>query len=159
MARGQTFCDLPTHLQLFYRIFHAIRINKWFFLLLVYSVILGIFWVTLSSKHMWGSVQLIWMILAFVTYRHFIYHPMWTSCSEIQYPPTWWDNFFFKFTWLLWQFPDVRAQPGSHCGKPMWHYKRLKIFSKILVSHKILCWIVSMSQNTMKPFFSQFPMD
>ena len=28
IAIGQTFYDLPTHLHLFYRIFHAIRINK-----------------------------------------------------------------------------------------------------------------------------------
>ena len=51
MYTGQTFCDLPTHLHLFYRIFHAIRIKKCNFFL-VYSVILGIFWVTLSCKHM-----------------------------------------------------------------------------------------------------------
>ena len=43
-------------------------INVIFFL--VYSVILGIFWVALSCKHMWGSVQVIWMILACATYRH-----------------------------------------------------------------------------------------
>ena len=88
---GQTFCDLPTHLHLFYRIFHSIRINNCDFFL-VYSVILGIFWVTLSCKHMWGSVQVIWMILACATYTHFIYHPMWASCSELQYSKTWWDK-------------------------------------------------------------------
>ena len=114
---GQTFCDLPTHLHLFYRIFQAITINKLSFVL-VYSVILGIFWVTLSSKHIWGSFQVIWMILDCATYWHFIYHPMWASCSEIQYPQT---------------------------------------FSKMLVSHKILCGIVGKSQNTKKPFFLNFP--
>ena len=62
---------------------------------LIYSVILGIFWVTFFSKHMWGSVQVIWMILACATYCHFIYHPTWVTCSEIQYQQTWWDNFFF----------------------------------------------------------------
>ena len=90
-AAGQTFCDLHTHLHLFYRIFHSIRINNCDFFL-VYSVILGIFWVTLSCKHMWGSVRVIWMILACATYRHFIYHPMWASCSELQYSKTWWDK-------------------------------------------------------------------
>ena len=39
---GQTFCDLHTHLHLFYRIFHSIKINNFDFFL-VYSVILGIF--------------------------------------------------------------------------------------------------------------------
>ena len=126
------------------------KINEFF---LVYSVILGIFWVTLSSKHMWGSVQVIWMILACAT---FIYHPTWASCSEIQYPQTWWDIFFFKYSWLLWQFPDLRVQPGSYCGRPMWHYKRLKIFSKMSVSRQILCWIVGKSQNTLKPFVLNF---
>ena len=87
----QTFSDLPTHLHLFYRIFHANRTNKCNFFL-VYSVILGIFWVTLSCKHMWGSVRVIWMILACATYTHFIYHPMWASCSELQYSKTWWDK-------------------------------------------------------------------
>ena len=48
---------------------------------LEYSVILGIFWHTLSSKHMWGSVQVTWMLLACATYRYFIYHPTWASCS------------------------------------------------------------------------------
>ena len=158
MLYGQTFCDLPTHLHLFYRIFHAIRINKCNFFL-VYSVILGIFWVTLSSKHMWGSVQVIWMILACATYRHFIYHPTWASCSEIQYPQTWWDNFFFLIYMITLTISWLRVQPRSHCGRPMWHYKRLKIFSKMSVSRKILCWIVGKSQNTLKPFFSQFPMD
>ena len=56
---GQTFCDLPTHLHHFYHVFHAIRINKCNFFLLVHSVILGIFSVTLSSKYMLGSVQVI----------------------------------------------------------------------------------------------------
>ena len=121
---------------------------------LIYSVILGIFWVTFFSKHMWGSVQVIWMILACATYRLFIYHPTWASCSEIQYPQTWWDNFFIKYTLLLWQFPDLRGQPGSHCGRPMWHYKRLKIFNKMSVSRKILCWIVVKSQILWNPFFS-----
>ena len=41
----------------------------------------------------------------------------------------------------------------------MLQYKRLKIFSKISVNCKILCWIVGKSQNTMKPFFSLFSMD
>ena len=89
---GQTFCDLPTHLHLFHCILHAIRINKCIFL--VYNVILGIFWVTLSCKHMWGSVRVIWMILACATCRHFIYHPMWASCSELQYSKTWRDKNF-----------------------------------------------------------------
>ena len=116
------------------------------------------FWVTLSSKHMWGSVQVIWMILACATYRHFIYHPTWASCSEIQYPQTWWANFFLlKYTWLLWQFSDLRVQSWSHCERPMWHYKRLKIFSQMSVSRKILCSIVGNSQNTLKPFFLTFP--
>ena len=64
---------------------------------------------------------------------------------------------YFKYTWLLWQFPDLRVQPGSHCGRPMWHYKRLKIFCKMLVRRKILCWSVGKLQNTMKPFFFNFP--
>ena len=89
-----SFCHWANILHLFYRIFHAIRIDKYMFFSLVYSVILDIFWVTLFSKHMWGSVQVIWKILACATYRHFIYHPVWASCSEIQYPHTWWDNFF-----------------------------------------------------------------
>ena len=42
LAKGQTFCDLQTHLHLFYRIFHSIRINNFYFFL-VYIVILGIF--------------------------------------------------------------------------------------------------------------------
>ena len=114
---------------------------------------LCIFWVTLSCKNMWGSVWVIWMILACMTYQHFIYHPTWASCSEIQYSQTWWDKKLKnKYTWLLWQFPDLRVQPGSHCRKP-----RLKIFSKMSVSRQILCWIVGKSQNTMKPFFLNFP--
>ena len=51
----------------------------------------------------------------------------------------------------------LRVQPRSHCGRPMWHYKRLKIFSKMSVSRKILCWIVGKSQTTIKPFFLNFP--
>ena len=90
-SRGQTFCNLQTRLHLFYCIFHAIRITKCK-KNLVYSVILGIFWVTLSCKHMWGSVRAIWMILACATYTHFFYHPMWASCSELQYSKTWWDK-------------------------------------------------------------------
>ena len=39
----------------------------------------------------------------------------------------------------------------------MWHYKRLKIFSKMLVCRKILCWIVGKPQNTLKPFILNFP--
>ena len=39
VTEGQTFCDLHTHLHLFYRISHAIRQAIWNFLLL-YSVIL-----------------------------------------------------------------------------------------------------------------------
>ena len=35
---------------------------------LVYCVILGIFWITLSCRHMWGSVQVIWMIFDCVIY-------------------------------------------------------------------------------------------
>ena len=38
-THGQTFCDLHTHLHLFYLISHAIRPARWNFLLL-YSVIL-----------------------------------------------------------------------------------------------------------------------
>ena len=57
----------------------------------------------------------------------------------------------------IWQFPDLRVQPGSHCGRPKWHYKSLKIFSKVSVSRKILCRNVCKSQNTMKPFFLNFP--
>jgi len=62
-----------------------------------------------------------------------------------------------KYTWLLWQFPDLREQAGSHYGRPMWHYKSLKIFSKLSVSRKILYRNVGKSQNTMKPFFLNFP--
>ena len=32
------------------------------------------------------------MILACVTYQHFIYHPTSASCPEIQYSQTWWDK-------------------------------------------------------------------
>ena len=64
---------------------------------LAYSVFLGINWVTLFSKHMWGSVQVIWMILASATFRHFIYHPTWALCSEIQYPQTWEVIFFLIY--------------------------------------------------------------
>ena len=53
------------------KIFRAI-ICKFF---LVYIVILAIFWVTLSCKHMWESVRVIWMVLACTTYQHFVYHP------------------------------------------------------------------------------------
>ena len=72
--------------------------------------------------------QMIWMILACVTYQHFIYHTTWASCSEILFFKTWWDNFFKSITWLTWQFPDRRVQPGSHCGRPLWHYKGLNDF-------------------------------
>ena len=54
----------------------------------------------------------------------------------------------------IWQFPDLRVQPGSHCGRPKLHYKSLKIISKVSVSRKILCRNVCKSQNIMKPFFS-----
>ena len=63
---------------------------------------------------------------------------------------------FFIYIWLLWQFPDLRVLTGSHCGRPIWHYKRLNKFSKMSVSRKILCWIVGKSQNTLKPFFLNF---
>ena len=121
---GQTFCDLPTHLHHFYHVFHAIRINKCIFFL-VYSLILGIFSVALSSKHMWGSVQVIWMILACATYQHFIYHPCEHHVQKFSTIKL--DKIIFssKYTWLLWTFPDLRVQLGSHCGRPMWHYKRL----------------------------------
>ena len=51
IASGQTFCDVPTCLHLFYGISHAIRKSRCHFLL-VYSVILGILRVTLYFKHM-----------------------------------------------------------------------------------------------------------
>ena len=62
-----------------------------------------------------------------------------------------------KYTWLLWQFPDLRVQPGSHYGRPMWHYKSVKIFSQLSVSCKILFRNVGKLQNTMKLFFLNFP--
>ena len=114
--------------------------KKSFFPLLVYTVILCIFWITLSCKHMWGSVQMIWMILAFVNYQHFIYHTTWASCSEILFFKTWWDNFLKSIKWLSWQFPDLRVQPGSHCGRPLWHYKMLKNFSKKSQNTMLDCW-------------------
>ena len=52
----------------------------------------------------------------------------------------------------------LRVQPRSHCGRPMWHYKSLNIFSKMSVSCKILCRKVGKLQNTMKPFFLNFPL-
>jgi len=57
----------------------------------------------------------------------------------------------------IWQFHDLRVQPGSHCGRPMWHYKSLKIFFNVSVSRKILCRNVGKSQNTLKPFFLNIP--
>ena len=48
----------------------------------------------------------------------------------------------------IWQFPDLRVQPGSHCRRPKWHYKSLKIFSEVSVSRKILCRNVGKLQNT-----------
>ena len=57
----------------------------------------------------------------------------------------------------IWQFPDLRVQPGPHCGRPKWRYKSLKIFSKVSVSRKILCRNVGKSQNTLKPFFLNIP--
>ena len=51
----------------------------------------------------------------------------------------------------IWQFPDFRVQPGSHCGRPKWHYKSLKHFSKVSVGCKILCRNVGESQNTILP--------
>ena len=124
---------------------------------LLNSVILGIFLVTLSCKHMWGSVQVIWMILACATYTHFIYHPMWASCSELQYSKTWWDKNLKSNIHEYLTIPDLRVQPGSHCGRPKWNYKSQKMFSKVCVSRKILYRNVCKSQNTRKPFFLNFP--
>ena len=56
----------------------------------------------------------------------------------------------FKYTWLCWQFPDLRMQPGSLWGRYMCHYSCLKIFSIMYVSHaKNVC----KSKNTMRPLF------
>ena len=51
----------------------------------------------------------------------------------------------------IWQFSDLKVQPGSHCKRPKWHYK-----SKVLVSRKMLCQNVGRSQNSMKTFFLNF---
>ena len=127
--------------------------------LIVYSVIVCILWATLSCKHMWGKVPVIWMILVCVTYTHFIYHPTLASCSEIHYSKTWWDKNLNKYTWLFWQFPDIKVQPGSHSGRHICHYKsHNNVLATCVQVRQRMCVIhaknVCKSQNSMKPCFS-----
>ena len=50
---------------------------------------------------------------------------------------------------------DLMVQPGSHCGRHMWHYSSLKNFGKMYITRaKNVC----NSQNNIKPFF-QFLID
>ena len=82
--------------------------------------------------------------------KYFSSHDTWHDSILMRY------KFKYKYTWLLWQFCDLRVQPGTHCGRTMWQHKSLKFFSKLSESRKILFRKVGKSQNTMKPFFLNF---
>ena len=76
-------------------LFHAINPAQCNFLP-VHRIIAGNIRPTLLCCRAWGKVQGIWMILVCMTYRLFIYHHTWASCSKVYYSKTWWNKILKK---------------------------------------------------------------